>query len=245
MRLPTVLVVESSPTDPAGPLGEWLADAGLLLDVRRPHAGETLPGLGGFAALLVLGGEMGAYDDDVAPWLPATRDLLREAVGKGLPTLGICLGGQLLAAAAGGRVAVGAEGPEIGPGLVAKRDVAAEDRLFRRVPFTPDVLQWHFDVVTRLPAGAVELATSTRYPNQAFRVGERAWGTQFHIETTPDIVRSWAAESALPLAEVGYDLPAAMARWDLESFHQELAEVWQPFAGRFAELVREREHATR
>ncbi len=245
MRLPTVLVVEPSETDPAGPLGQWLADAGLLLDVRRPYAGEELPGLGGYSALLVLGGEMGAYDDDVAPWLPATRDLLRDAVRDGVPTLGICLGGQLLAAAVGGRVAVGAEGPEVGPGLVAKRDVAAEDRIFRRVPFTPDVLQWHFDVVTQLPPGAVELATSTRYPNQAFRVGERAWGLQFHIETTPDLVRSWAAESTLRLAELGYDLPAAMARWDLDEFHRDVADSWQPFAVRFAELAREREHATR
>ena len=245
MRLPTVLVVESSPTDPAGPLGEWLSDAGLLLDVRRPYAGETLPGLGGFSALLVLGGEMGAHDDDVAPWLPATRDLLRDAVRDGVPTLGVCLGGQLLAAATGGRVAPGADGPEIGPGLVAKRDVAAEDRIFRRVPFTPDVLQWHFDVVAELPPGAVGLASSTRYPNQAFRVGERAWGIQFHIETTPEIVRSWAAGDALRLAGIGYDLPAAVARWDLEALHRDLADSWQPFAGRFAEVVREREHATR
>lgn len=245
MRLPTVLVVEPSPTDPAGPLGDWLAAAGLLLDVRRPYAGDVLPGLGGYSALLVLGGPMGAYDDEVGPWLPATRDLLRDATRDGLPVLGVCLGGQLLAAALGGRVVPGPDGPEIGPGLVAKRDVAAEDRIFRRVPFTPDVLQWHYDVIAELPPGAVGLATSTRYPNQAFRVGERAWGLQFHIETTPELVRSWAAEDTLQLAELDPDLPAAAARWDLDALHEDLAETWQPFAGRFAEVVREREAATR
>ena len=245
MRLPTVLVVEFSATDPPGPLGDWLSDAGLLLDVRRPYAGDLLPGPGGYSALLVLGGPMGAYDDEVGPWLPATRDLLRDATRDGLPVLGVCLGAQLLAAALGGRVTPGPDGPEIGPGLVAKRDVAAEDRIFRRVPFTPDVLQWHFDVIAELPPGAVGLATSTRYPNQAFRVGERAWGVQFHIETTPELVRSWATEDALRLAEIGYDLPAAVAGWDLDALHAAMAEAWQPFAGRFAEVVREREAATR
>jgi GMP synthase-like glutamine amidotransferase len=245
MRLPTALVVEHSPADPAGRLGDWLADAGLLLDVRRPYAGEALPALTGYSALLVLGGSMGAYDDEPAPWLPATRDLLRDAVRADLPVLAVCLGAQLLAVAQGGRVGPAPDGPEIGPGLVAKRDVAAEDRLFRRVPFTPDVLQWHFDVITELPAGAVGLAVSTRYPHQAFRVGERAWGLQFHVETTPETVRRWAADDALRLAGLGWDLPAAVARWDLDALHQDLADSWQPFAGRFAELVRERDAAVR
>src|SRR5512133_95450 len=101
MRLPTVLVVEHSPADPAGRLGDWLADAGLLLDVRRPYAGQALPALTGYSALLVLGGSMGAYDDELAPWLPATRDLLRDAVHAELPVFAVCLGAQLLAVALG------------------------------------------------------------------------------------------------------------------------------------------------
>ncbi|MFL6129999.1 MAG: type 1 glutamine amidotransferase [Mycobacteriales bacterium] len=242
MRLPTVLVVEHGPSEPVARLGGWLADAGLLLDVRRPYATGPLPPLTGYAALLVMGGSMGPHDDERAPWLPDTRDLLRDAVRDGLPVLGVCLGAQLLAVALGGRVGPAPDGPEIGPGLVAKRDVAAEDRIFRRVPFTPDVLQWHFDVIAELPPGATGLATSNRYPHQAFRVGERAWGVQFHIETTPQVVRGWAAEDALRLAELGWDLPAAMARWDLDGLHEDLAAVWEPFAGRFAEVVRGREH---
>ena len=245
MRLPTVLVVEPAESCGAGRLGDWLTDAGLLLDRRTLGSGTALPDPGTYAAALVMGGPMGAYDDAAHPELAAVRDLLRTCVRTRLPTLGICLGGQLLAAALGGQVRRGDDGPEIGPGLVAKRDSSAGDRLFGAVPFTPDVLQWHWDAITELPAGATLLASSTRYPYQAFRVGEAAWGTQFHVETTPDTVRAWAAEDAARLTAEGWDVDAALARWDLDTLHEDLAEVWRPFARRFAELVREREHARR
>lgn len=245
MRLPTVLVVQHSPTEPAARLGDWLGSAGLLLDVRTPYDGSPLPALAGFDALLVMGGAMGAHDDEVAPWLPATRDLLRDAVRTGVPTLGVCLGAQLLAAALGGVVRRGEAGPEIGPALVARRDAAAADPLFGSVPFTPDVLQWHYDEIVQLPPAATLLASSTRYPHQAFRVGERAWGVQFHLETTPEMVLRWAAEDAAEMAEEGWDVAAAVERWDLDTLHADLAEVWEPFARRFAEVVREREHAAR
>ena len=121
---------------------------------------------------------------------------------------------------------------------MAKRDVSAGDPLFGPVPFTPDVLQWHWDEITTLPAGATLLASSTRYPNQAFRVGERAWGLQFHVETTPEMVRTWAAGDRDRLAGEGWDVDAALASWDLDTLHADLEEVWQPFASRYAELVR-------
>jgi GMP synthase (glutamine-hydrolysing) len=229
-----------------GRLADWFGDAGLLLDVRTPYDGSPLPeGLDGHAALVVMGGSMGAYDDETAPWLPATRALLAAAVARGLPTLGICLGAQLLAAAAGGRVEPGSAGPEIGAGLVAKRDAAATDPLFRSVPFTPDVVQWHWDVVAELPPGAVLLASSTRYPHQAFRLGDRAWGLQFHVETTPEMVRRWAAEDADALAAEGIDIDAVLGRTDLEAVHADMAEVWRPSVVRFVELVREADYARR
>ena len=246
MRLPTALVVQHSALEDAGRLGDWLGAAGLLLDVHRPYDGSPLPaGPDGHAALVVLGGSMGAYDDDIAPWLPATRELLAAALAAGLPTLGICLGAQLLAAAAGGRVERGAAGPEIGPGLVAKRDAAAADRLFGPVPFTPDVVHWHWDTVTALPAGSVLLASSTRYPHQAFRIGDSAWALQFHVETTPEMVRRWAAEDAAELTAEGLDVDALLGRTDLDALHADLAAIWQPFATRFAELARAVDYAHR
>jgi GMP synthase (glutamine-hydrolysing) len=250
MRLPTALVIQHAAGEGVARLGDWLTSAGLLLDVVHPYRSavpsSAVPSsLDGHAAVIVLGGAMAAWEDDVAPWLPATRDLIRTATARSVPVLGVCLGGQLVAAALGGRVDRGAEGPEIGPGLVAKRDAAERDRLFRPVPFTPDVLQWHWDQITDLPPDATLLASSMRYQNQAFRVGERTWGVQFHIETTPEMVRRWAAEDAAPLAEIGVDVNALLDRYDLEQVHADLADVWQPFAVRFAEVVREAEYAAR
>ena len=237
MRLPTALVIQHSPAEPPGRLSDWLLEAGVLSETAEPYAGTPLPAsLDGYGALVVLGGDMSAEEDGRAPWLGPTRDLLRAAVAGGVPTLAVCLGAQLLAVALGGRVARGESGPEIGPALVAKRDIAAADVLFGPVPFTPDVVQWHYDGITALPPGAVLLASSPRYPTQALRTGAAAWGLQFHIETTPEMVKSWAAADAARLAEHGIDVDRVLAR--LAEAHADVAEVWQPFTRRFAELVR-------
>jgi GMP synthase (glutamine-hydrolysing) len=228
-----ILVIENDPTDPAARLGDWLRDAGALLDVRSGPAGGELPAsLDGYGGLLVMGGAPNAYADDIAPWLPQVRALLAEAVAVELPTLGVCLGGQLLAVAAGGRVER-AEVPEYGAYLIAKRSVAATDPLFKALPITPDVLQWHVDAITQLPPGAVLLASSPSCEVQAFRVGRRAWGLQFHIETTPEMVREWAQEDAEALAD--YDLDAIVDR--ATAAHADIAEVWRPFAASFAAVV--------
>jgi GMP synthase-like glutamine amidotransferase len=227
----TVLVIENDPADPVQRLGDWLRAAGLSLDVRTP---ADLPdGLGGYAGLIVLGGAVGAQDDAIAPWLPAVRALLREAVSAELPTLGVCLGAQLLAVAHGGRVERNPDGPEFGAQLVAKRANAATDPLFRSLPITPDVLQWHLDAVTQLPPGAIHLASSPGCENQAFRLGRLAWGIQFHIETTPETIHRWAELDPGELA--GYDVDRILARSD--AVHDDIAEVWQPFAEAFAAVV--------
>jgi GMP synthase-like glutamine amidotransferase len=136
------LVIENDPTDDARLLGQWLTEAGLTLEVVRAHAGEALPpDLAGYAAFVVLGGDQHAYPsasgEPGAPWFPALEGLLRKAVRGQVPTLGVCLGGQLLATAHAGTVAPAAAGPEIGAGLVAKRDAAESDPLFGLVPMLP------------------------------------------------------------------------------------------------------------
>lgn len=225
-------MVENDPTDDLRRLGDWLREAGLELEVIRPHAGAELPeALDGYAAFIVLGGEQSAYPQPDgtpgAPWFARLESLLRKAVRHRVPTLGICLGGQLLAQATGGRVEPAAAGLEIGAKLVAKRDVAAADVLFGPVPFAPDVVQYHRDEITELPAGAVLLAASPRYPHQAFRLGDLAWGTQFHIETDTAMFAQWA--------DGREDAEELVAQVD--AVQADVAEVWRPFAHRFAEVA--------
>lgn len=235
----TALVIENDPTDDPRRLGEWLTEAGLELSVVRPHAGDALPAdLDGHAALVVLGGDQQAYPlvdgRPGAAWFPAVEKLLRKAVRHRVPTLGVCLGAQLLATAHAGTVERSPSGPEAGPGVVGRRDAAEKDPLFRYVPLIPDVLQWHADEITELPAGATLLAASTRYPHQAFRLGDRAWGLQFHIECDTAMIAEWATDSAL-LAELGYDPQLVISACD--AVMADVEEVWQPFAARFAALA--------
>lgn len=223
----TTLAVQNMPSAPIGRLGQWLAGAGLELDVRD---WSGLPDdLSRYDALIVLGG--GTVGDEP----PRLRELLAAALANEQPILAICYGAQLLAAVVGGRVGPNPGGPEFGAQLIAKRANAATDPLFREMPITPDVIQWHHDAVLDLPPSAVLLASSPVCDVQAFRAGRVAWGIQFHIETTPDVVRRWAASDAAALD--GYDVDAILERAD--AVHADIAEVWRPFAEQFARIVRD------
>ncbi|GGJ84602.1 glutamine amidotransferase [Pilimelia anulata] len=232
--------MENDPTDGPGRLGGWLAEAGLEPVLCRPHAGEALPAdLDGYGALVVLGGGQHAYPaadgTPGAPWFPVLESLLRKAVRHRVPTLAICLGGQLLATAHGGLVARSSSGPEIGPALVGRRDACDDDPLCAPLPFAPDVLQWHHDEIVELPAGATLIAASPRYPHQAFRLGPRAWGTQFHIECDTAMFAGWVDDNRPLLADLGLDPAELVAAADATM--ADLADVWQPFAARFAALA--------
>jgi GMP synthase (glutamine-hydrolysing) len=230
----SVLVIEHEGDAPVAHFGRWLADAGVSLDVRRPAAGEPLPTKLEADGLVVLGGAISAHDDALAPWLPQTRSLLSEAVAAGVPVFAICLGAQLMAVACGGAVEVGDAGPELGLCELQLTPAAAADRLFAAL--TPPVIatQWHDDGITSVPRGAVVLAGSNRYEVQAFRLGESAWGVQFHPEVDSTVIAGWVA------AEHGERFDADrlthVAREVSEA--QPLLEVtWRGVAERFAALV--------
>jgi GMP synthase (glutamine-hydrolysing) len=235
-----LLVVVVHETDPPARLGEWLRAAGLELDERHLGTGDVLPGtLAGFDGMVVLGGPQSAMDDEAtSPELVGVRELLRQALAADFPTLAICLGAQLLAQVGGGRVREGSEGPEVGAQLVAKRDVADADPLFRPLPLTPDVLQFHHDEISELPTGATLLASSPMYANQAFRVGRHVYGVQFHIETTPEIIHEWAERDVVGVAASPHDRETICLLSD--AAHPHVEAVWAPFAGWFADLVRAR-----
>jgi GMP synthase (glutamine-hydrolysing) len=235
-----LLVVVVHPTDPPARLGQWLRDAGLELDERHLSAGDQLPeNFDGFDGMVVLGGPQSALDDErTSPELVGVRELLREALVVDFPTLAVCLGAQLLAQAGGGRVRKGIDGPEVGALLVAKRDAADSDPVFGPLPLTPDVMQFHHDEISELPADATLLASSPMYANQAFRVGRHVYGLQFHIETTPEVIHEWAARDVVGVAASPWDRETICRLSD--EAHPHIEEAWAPFAGRFADLVRAR-----
>lgn len=230
-----VLVVQHSDECPPDRLGTWLTAAGVGLEVCRPYRGDAVPSRVASGGLLVLGGAMGAYDDAVAPWLPATRALLAAAVAAGVPTLGVCLGAQLLAVACGGRVEVGQAGIEAGVVDVTWRAAAATDALFggAQRPFPGPSM--HRDAVVELPPAAVWLGQSDMYPHQAFRVGGRAWGVQFHPEVSLPGYRTWSAAHEADWRRWGLDGDRVVGQ--LVRRDAEVVAAGQRLAGRFAGLL--------
>lgn len=224
------LIVQHHPSEGLGWFQEWLPAAGLDVHPIHPYLGHRVPSSVEGDALVVLGGPMGCMDDDRAEWLPAVRSLLRTAVDDSVPTMGICLGAQLLAAATGGYVERGDSGPELG---LSSIDVTTGDDLL--VAGSMPVVQWHFDAVTALPPDSVLLASSDKYPIQAFRVGEGAWGLQFHVEAMPSMVQQWADNDAAALRAQGRD-PADVVS-QVRFAEQALTEAGEALAQRFAKLV--------
>jgi GMP synthase-like glutamine amidotransferase len=230
-----VLVVQHELEAPAGLVGRWLLEAGIDLDVRHPYAGDVVPlTADAHDGVIVLGGGVGAHDDHHAPWLPTVRGLLAASVADGTPTWGICLGGQLLAAATGGRVSRG-DVAEAGVCEVVPTAAAADDPLLGSLPAVARVTQYHRDGIAELPPGAVHLATSSRYPHQAFRLGERAWGVQFHPEVDAALVEPWLAVETDIIDSAGVTAADVVA--GLRDGLDDLVATWGPVTRAFAAVV--------
>ncbi len=198
----SLLVVENHERAPLFRLEDWLVSAGAHLHIVAPHRGDALPpSFSGYDGVIVLGGLQDAFDSPdgtpSAPWFPHLKELIVEAVEKRTPYFGICLGAQLLVQACGGRVTRCAHGPELGAVDITATAVAANDPVFAAFATSPSRTapagSWHYDAATVLPAQSVLLASSEHTTNQAFRVGTRAWGVQFHPEWSADDMR-WYAE---------------------------------------------------
>jgi GMP synthase (glutamine-hydrolysing) len=230
-----LLVVQHEPDAPVAWLGEWWTALGLELDVVRGDLGEPVAErLSSHDGLVVLGGAMGACDDADAPWLARTRTLIADAVGRGVPTLGVCLGHQLAAVALGGRVDRNPSGRTVGLVPVRLTDAGASDPLLSGLGGL-DAVHYNDDVVHEAPTGSVLLATLPDGRPQALRFGPAAWGVQFHPETSPEVFGAW----------LRWDSPDGLTPEQEEllggvmAAEEGLQAAWQPLAERFATLVLE------
>ena len=188
-----VIVLRHAPHVPIGSLEHVLAGAGvpwLPVDLFA-ESPKVLP-LEAAAGLVILGGPMNVDEVEAYPFLLPELDWIREAVDRELPTLGICLGAQLLAKALGKRVYRNRV-KEIGWYEVELLPAARDDRLFGGRGPVETVFQWHGDTFD-LPDGAIHIARGPSCSHQAFRCGRSAYGVQFHVEMTPRLVDEWFGE---------------------------------------------------
>ena len=183
-----VLALQQYWDDPPGYLGEILQEHGIDCEVIKVDE-APLPDASKFDAIIALGGPQHANAHDKYPYLAREKDFLRQVVEQDIPYLGICLGGQLLAGALGASV-LRHHITEIGFYEVQLTDEGKNDPLFQGLPGYQQVIHWHEDIFG-LPDGAVRLATGENTVNQAFRIGQRAYGLQYHIEVTPEMFDTW------------------------------------------------------
>lgn len=183
---------------------------GIALDLVRFYRGGRIPVVTQYDALIVMGGPMGVYDEKEYRWLRGENAAIQEALGARIPYLGICLGGQLLAKALRAPVTKNAA-PEIGFDTIDLTPEGQQDPLFQGFEVQVTVFQWHGDTFA-LPAGAVQLASSPRCAQQAFRWGQNAYALQPHVEVTPRMVARWVQEGWEEIARLGLDGPAMVAQ---------------------------------
>jgi GMP synthase-like glutamine amidotransferase len=207
----TVLILKNVPSEGPGTIEDFLAGHDIRYSIID-LASEEIPGTVDFDALVILGGPMSANDADKIPYIKKEIELVRDFSGKGKKVLGICLGAQIMARAFGARVYPGT-GKEIGWYDIELDDRGGPDRLMGRLAQHPQtkeylnnikVFQWHGETFD-IPQGAVRVAKSQLYPNQAFRYGEKAYAFQFHIEVREETIYEWLKTEPIDMAVLKRD----------------------------------------
>ena len=236
------LVLQHIDAEHPGIFRDFMDGDGVRWDTVRLDHGETIPPLDGYDALLVMGGPMDVWEEDVHPWLAAEKAAIAEAVReRAMPYLGVCLGHQLLAAALDGEVGA-MRSPEVGVLDVALTGAGRRDPVIGSAPARFKALQWHGAEVRRLPSGAATLAYSPACPVQAFRVGAAAFGIQYHVELTEATVREWgvipeyAAALERTLGTGGLERMQAGAAAHMPRFNANARRLYDAFRA----VVRER-----
>ncbi len=184
-----LLVIQHVAHERLGTFEQGFKRAGCALRPLNIFERPSWPALDGIDGVVSMGGPQSVYDRAKHPWIVDELRMLRRAVDRGVPVLGICLGAQMLAAALGASVTKNPQ-KEIGWYPVMREPGAAGDPLLDGFGQTETVFQWHGDTFA-LPPGAVRLASSPLCREQAFRYQDLAWGLQFHVEVTEAMIRAW------------------------------------------------------
>jgi GMP synthase (glutamine-hydrolysing) len=204
-----------------GLLGEIVQEHGLTCTVVNVEQ-DTLPEPTSYDAIIALGGPQHVYNIDKHPYFTPEKAFIRRAVAHDIPFLGICLGGQLLAAALGGQVSHHTL-TEIGFYDVPLTQAGQQDPLFHGLPGYQKVFHWHEDAF-ELPPGSTLLATNKTTSNQAFRYGSHAYGLQYHIELNSELLDLW-----LELPEFQQEIIAAISAAAYTNIQQERFTHYQVY----------------
>ena len=230
-----VLVFQHDPFEDLGFFAEVLDRQGAEYRVVRLFHGETpTEDWQHVSALIILGGPMSVDEEDIFPFLRWERKIIRAAIDETVPMLGVCLGAQLIAATLGSAVFPGPV-KEIGWSPISITPHGQVDSLLGYLPESATVFQWHGDGF-ELPPGAIRLASSVNYLNQAFRLGKSIYGLQFHLEVTPRMIERWIDERSKDLALAPYVLPDKILA-DTQSYAPTLRYYGERFLTEFVRRV--------
>jgi GMP synthase (glutamine-hydrolysing) len=204
------VVHDPAHTGGGGLFEKVVAERGDTLDRWVVADGEAAPGEPSlWGAVMVFGGAMHPDQDAEHPWLGREVAFIAEALSQGVPTIGVCLGAQLVARAAGAGVGP-AERPEVGWFTVELSDDGSRDPVVGVFPPRVDALQWHY-YTFELPDGAVQLAANAN-ARQAYRLGDRTWAIQFHAEVERHMLDRWFVEGADELPKLRDEIEAETDR---------------------------------
>ena len=200
-----VTIIQNITVEGPGTIEHYLQEENIAYSIVDIGKGDPIPGPDEFTHIVIMGGPMAVYEIDRYPHLRKEAALIGGAIRSKRPVLGVCLGAQMLAHVLGARVYPGAR-KEIGWYDVTLTSEGMKDDVMGCLAVdskkTAKVFQWHGDTFD-LPAGAVQLASSHLYRNQAFRYSDRVYALQFHIEVTPNIVLNWLkSEKEIDLSSI-------------------------------------------
>ncbi len=222
-----VLIIKNVFAEGPGTIAEYLAAEKIPYSTCELSVGDVLPKLDSFTHLLVMGGPMAVYEMQQYPYLANEAQFIEAAIKAKKHVLGVCLGAQMVAHVLGGRVYAGTA-KEIGWYEVELTPDGISDPVMSALAVSgrdvAQVFQWHGDTFD-LPQGAVRLASSELFPNQAFRYADRVYALQFHIEVTPAIVHGWLAH------EPGIDVASIHAESEriFSAYHERAMKFYRGF----------------